>query len=174
MESVSKDEQWMAEAVAVAGEGLLAGELPIGAIVVANDRIIGRAHTQEHGQGRLLVHAELLALDQADRTSGWVRGDATLYTTLEPCLMCLGATATATVGRVVFALASESDGAALMADDWARNRSDDLPHVQLPSVVSGVGRVDSEALLEQFIASRRDEQNPMVVWARTLLPRRSR
>lgn len=172
MEREPNDQRWMAEAIAVATEGLLIGELPIGAVVVADDEIVGRAHTEEHRQGRLLVHAELLALEQADRAVHWDRGSATLYTTLEPCLMCLGATATAMVGRLVFALPSESDGAARLAESWSRNRSGDLPHVQLPSVKSGTGRAESEALMAQFVARRR-EQDPMAQWAKTLLPRHS-
>jgi tRNA(adenine34) deaminase len=64
------DERWMREALAVARQGLAAGELPIGAVVVADGVVIGAAHTQERRQGRLLVHAELLALDAADRVAG--------------------------------------------------------------------------------------------------------
>lgn len=172
MDHLAADQRWMNEAIAVATEGLLSGELPIGAVVVADDQIIGRAHTEEQRQGRLLVHAELLALEQADRVGRWTRGSATLYTTLEPCLMCLGAAATAMVSRVVFALPAESDGAARLAQEWSRSRSGDLPHVRLPSVGSGVGRDEVEALMEQFVA-RRPTQDPMARWARTLLPGRN-
>jgi tRNA(adenine34) deaminase len=106
------DVRWMGEALALAAAGFAVGELPIGAVVVAGGRVVGGAHTQELGQRRLLVHAELLALDEADRETGWDRGLATLFTTLEPCLMCLAATATAMVGRIVYALPSPGDGAA--------------------------------------------------------------
>lgn len=159
----------MSAALAVAEEGLLAGELPIGSVVVANGVVVGQAHTQEHSQERLLVHAELLALDQADRLPRWDRASSTLYTTLEPCLMCLGAAATAMVGRVVFALPAPSDGAARLAEHWERSRSRDVPHARLPAVVAGIGRIESEALMERFIAQRRDNGDPLARWVRTLL-----
>lgn len=162
------DERWMAEAIGVARDGLRSGELPIGAVVVAGGQIVGRAHTMERSEQRLLVHAELLALDEADRTTGWDRRASTLYTTLEPCLMCFGAAATTMIGRVVFALSSAGDGAARLAQDWELGRSSDLPHVRLPPITGGVGKMDAEALFEEFI-DRRDSHDPMARWARTLL-----
>jgi len=159
----------MEAALTVAAAGLLAGELPIGAVVVADGAVIGRAHTEELGQGRLLVHAELLALDEADRVAGWDRRSATLYTTLEPCLMCLGAAATAMVGRVVYALDSDSDGAGRLAGEWSARRTADLPHVRLPDVVSGIGRAEAVTLFERYAASRSDD-DPMARWVRSLLP----
>lgn len=159
----------MDEAIAVAASGMAAGELPVGAVVVAGGRIVGRAHTQEQGQRRLLVHAELLALDEADRAAGWDRRTATLYTTVEPCLMCLGAAASAMVGRIVFGLAADSDGAARLAEEWSRQRSDGLPYVELPAVVGGVGASGAASLVEQYVAARSPE-DPMVQWAASLLP----
>jgi tRNA(adenine34) deaminase len=164
----AEDERWMGAAIEIAHEGLIAGELPIGAVVVAQGEIVGRAHTGEHRDRRLLVHAELLALDEADKTPGWDRRSSTLYTTLEPCIMCIGAAATAMVGRVVYAIPSAGDGAARLAQDWDRSRSNDLPHLTLPSVTSGVGTMTAQALFRQFI-ERRDRNDPMVQWARTLL-----
>ena len=158
----------MAEALAVAVEGLEAGELPIGAVVVADGQIVGRAHTQEVSQRRLLVHAELLALGQADRVMGARRLDAVLYTTLEPCLMCLGATASAMVPRVVYALASPGDGAAELAAHWAGARSADLPHVHLPHVTGAIRTPEARDLFSRFVQSRPDS-DPLARWAATLL-----
>lgn len=163
------DERWMDEALAVAAEGLDAGELPIGAVVVADGRVVGRAHTQEAGQRRLLVHAELLALDEADRAPGWDRGRATLYTTLEPCLMCLGAAATTMVGRVVFALRSDADGAGDLAALWDEHRAEGMPHLRLPAVEPGVRTAESRALFERYVSSRRARSDPMTAWARSLI-----
>lgn len=159
----------MAAALAVAEEGLDAGELPIGAVVVVDGRVVARAHTQERAQRRLLVHAELLALDDADRHLGADRRRATLVTTLEPCLMCLAAAATAGVPRIVFGLASPGDGAAGLATRWDEDRTDDLPHVRLPEVVGGVGADDARALFARFCAARPDATDGLTTWARTLL-----
>lgn len=161
----------MAEAIAVAAEGVDAGELPVGAVVVANGAIVGRAHTQERAQRRLLVHAELRALDEADRVPGWDRARATLYTTVEPCLMCLGATAAAMVGRIVFAVAAPSDGAAHLAAEWEARRTGGLPHVQLPEVSAGIGRAEAEALLRRYLDRRGDQDDGLTTWVRSLLAR---
>jgi tRNA(adenine34) deaminase len=164
------DRRWMGVALAVAEEGLALGELPIGAVVVLGDRVIGRAFTQEATQGRLLVHAELLALDEADRLAGARRGSAVLYTTLEPCLMCLGAASVAMVGRVVFALGSAADGAGDLARFWDQHRSgEDLPHVRLPPVTGGVGADESRALFARFVAGRPSPTDPLAHWAATLV-----
>lgn len=169
MQIGSDDERWMADALEVAAEGLAAGELPVGAIVVADGEIVGRAHAEERAQARLLVHAELLALDRADRTPGWDRTSATLYTTVEPCLLCLGAAATAMVGRVAFAVPAPSDGAARFAQEWQRQRSQGLAHVEVPTIVEGAGRVGAEVLLGRFLATRPDPSDPMAGWVRSLL-----
>jgi tRNA(adenine34) deaminase len=66
-------EEMVGEALAVAAEGLAAGEHPIGAVVVLGDEVVGRAHTSEKTAGRRLVHADLLAMTQADATLGWRR-----------------------------------------------------------------------------------------------------
>ncbi|QXC59508.1 nucleoside deaminase [Aquihabitans sp. G128] len=167
---VEADRRWMDEALAMAAKGLAIGELPIGAVVVADGEVIGRAFTQEATQGRLLVHAELLALDQADRVVGGRRGRAVLYTTLEPCLMCLGAAATAMVERVVFALDSATDGARELASLWdAHRHARDLPSVYLPPVHGGVGTEASRALFARFIATRPGPTDPLALWAATLV-----
>ncbi|CAN5627355.1 hypothetical protein BH10ACT1_BH10ACT1_19610 [soil metagenome] len=168
---LAQDRTWMGEALAMAEKGLAIGELPIGAVVVADGEVVGRAFTQEATQGRLLVHAELLALDQADRVVGARRGRAILYTTLEPCLMCLGAAATAMVERVVFGLGSAADGAGELAGLWdAHRRGGDLPHVRLPPVIGGVGEAASRDLFTRFIAGRPGPTDPLARWASTLVP----
>lgn len=159
----------MGAALAVAAEGLAAGELPIGAVVVVDGAVVASAHTQERGQRRLLVHAELLALDAADRILGAARTRATLYTTLEPCLMCLAAAATAMVPRVVFALGSPGDGAAGLAAAWDAGRSAELPHVRLPAVAGGVAAEAARSLFARYCADRPDATDGLTTWARTLL-----
>jgi tRNA(adenine34) deaminase len=164
------DETAMVAALAVAEVGLGRGELPIGAAVVLDGEVVARAHTEERTQGRLLVHAELLALDDADRRLGRRRRDAVLATTVEPCLMCLGAAATAMVGRVVYALRAPGDGAADLAGAWDRSRTaGDIPHLVLPTVVGGVGEAAARALVARYVAEREGSADPLAAWARTLL-----
>ena len=161
-------ERWMRLALNEAGEGLARGELPIGAIVVVNDEVVSRAHTQEREQGRLLVHAELLALDQADRTLGRRRHRARLYSTLEPCLGCVGAAMPMMIGSIVYALESPSDGGLSIVREWEATRDRSLfPAYRLPPVTAGVLRLESAALFRSYV-----ELHPgdglMSQWARSL------
>lgn len=162
------DERWMAAALAEAERGLERGELPIGAVVVAEGEVLGAAHTQEREQQRLLVHAELLALDRADRALGLRRRDGlVLYTTLEPCLLCLGAAATTMVSRVVFALPSPSDGTAEVATWWEAHRAPGLEAVRLPTLEAGAGAgADaSRSLFVRYATERPDPGDGLARWA---------
>lgn len=165
----SLDHAGMDAALEVARCGLDRGELPIGAVVIADGEIVGRSHTEEVTQRRLLVHAELLALEEADRVEGWDRRRATLFTTLEPCLMCLGAAATAMVGRIVWALESDSDGAGRMARAWSDGRSADLPYLHLPAVTGPIKEEEARALFRSYVDARGDSCDPFVRWAATLI-----
>lgn len=126
-------ERFMRAALLVAAEGLAKGELPIGAVVVVDNTVIAAAHTMERTARRLLVHADFLALDAADRLQPFPgrRRDATLFVTLEPCLMCLGAAMSFGVGAISYALESPSDGAVALVQSWQRAAAD-MPGYQLP------------------------------------------
>ena len=167
---VSEDERGMREALAVAREGLGAGEVPIGAVVILDGEIIGRAYTQEQTQRRLIVHADLLALEEADRALGRRRRRAAaLYVTLEPCLMCLGAAMTAMIGTVVYALESPSDGGVSAARIWDEHRArDDFPDYHLPVLRSGVLRDASIEILREY-ADTHDRDDAYRRWVRTLV-----
>ena len=115
----------MREALAVARRGLEVGEMPIGAVVVVDDEIVAAEHTQELTTGRLLVHADLLALEAADRVIPGCRERSTLYVTLEPCIMCLGAAFTAKLGAVVYGLESPTDGGVASFEHWGMSRDAD-------------------------------------------------
>lgn len=162
------DERWMREALVMANEGLAAGELPIGAVVVLDDRMIGRAHTQERRQGRLLVHADFLALDEADRLLKGRRGEGRLYVNLEPCLGCLGAAMTVMVGSIVFGLESPGDGAIAFARRWDQERDREaFPGYRLPEIRGGVLRPDTVELFKSYLVIHPDESG-VTAWAKCL------
>jgi tRNA(adenine34) deaminase len=122
-------------------------------LVVVDDEVVGEAHTEERTQGRLLVHADLLALDRADRSSRLRgrRARATLYVTLEPCLMCLGAAFTARVGSVVFGLESPTDGGVDAFAAWERGRdAAGMPTYSAPAVRGGVLRSEAAARFRTY------------------------
>lgn len=109
--SIFSDEHYMQQALK---EALLAeanDEVPVGAVIVCNDKIISRAHNQVEQLNDVTAHAEMLALTAAFNNMGAkYLDDCTLYVTLEPCVMCAGALAHAHVSRVVWACNDEKNG----------------------------------------------------------------
>jgi tRNA(adenine34) deaminase len=162
---VSDDERFMRQALALAQTGLEAGEMPIGAVVVVDGEIVAAEHTQERAAQRLLVHADLLALEAADRLISDRRQRATLYVNLEPCLMCLGAAFAAKVGAVVYGLESPTDGGVAAFERWDSERAaDGMPGYALPQIRGGVLR-DSSALLFRAYAARAERGSWAARWA---------
>lgn len=157
-------ERFMRVAVNVATVALDRGELPIGAAVVLDGRILATAHTAEVAEGRTLVHAELLALEAADRIRPFPgrRTDVQLYTTVEPCLMCLGAAMTFGLGAIYYALESPGDGAAHLAAGWQRAPLD-LPSYRVPALHAGLLRDDVLALFRRYL--ERHQPGPLRDWA---------
>ncbi len=97
------DHRFMTEAISLAAEAERLGEVPVGAILVANDEIIGRGYNQPILTNDPTAHAEVIALREAGRTLGNYRlPGTTLYVTLQPCSMCQGALRHARVNRIVF------------------------------------------------------------------------
>ena len=97
------DDYFMAQALAEAAQALAADEIPIGAVVVFENQIIGRGHNQTERLRDVTAHAEMLALTAAANHLGnKYLADCTLYVTIEPCVMCAGASAWAQLKAVVF------------------------------------------------------------------------
>src|SRR4249920_807503 len=102
----------MREALRLAGEGARAGEVPVGAVVVSNGEIIGRGWNQPIGAHDPTAHAEIVAMREAATAVGNYRlTGGTLYVTLEPCLMCVGAIMHARIGTLVFGATEPKAGA---------------------------------------------------------------
>src|SRR5919108_4848722 len=107
------DATWMAEALAEARKAAAEGEVPIGAVVVHDGRIVGRGRNEREGRRDPTAHAEVLALQEAARSlQRWRLTGATVYATLEPCPMCAGALVNARVDRLVYAVPDPKAGAA--------------------------------------------------------------
>jgi tRNA(adenine34) deaminase len=142
----------MRAALAEARAGLAAGEVPIGAVVVLDDVIIGQAHNAPIASSDPTAHAEVLALREAARKTGNYRlPGAALYATLEPCVMCCGAAIHARVARVVYGALDPKAGAIesrhrLLDDGRSNHRIETL---------GGVLEADCAALLKEFFEARR-------------------
>lgn len=99
---MTADERYMKEALRQAKKAELLDEVPIGCVIVQNDKIIARGYNRRNTDKNTLSHAELNAIRKASKKTGdWRLEDCTLYVTLEPCQMCAGAIVQARIGRVV-------------------------------------------------------------------------
>lgn len=138
-------ELFMGEALAEARAALSRGERPIAAVAVVDEAMVTRAHDRVLEANDPTAHAVVVALRDAARKLGSVRlGDATIFTTLEPCAMCVGALLESNVEALVFALPNRVDGAAGGVIQLAQH--DDLPRRM--KVVSGIRRDEAEELFE--------------------------
>lgn len=143
------DGRWMERAIRLARRAAQRGEVPVGAIVVSDDRILGRGANTPIRSSDPTAHAEIIALRRAARAAGNYRlTGTTLYVTLEPCLMCVGAMVHARIGRLVYGARDPRVGAATLL----RRRSG-LNH-RVP-VTGGVEAERCAALLKEFFRRRR-------------------
>jgi tRNA(adenine34) deaminase len=136
-------ELFMGEALAEAQLALSRGELPIAAVAVVDEAMVARAHDRVRETNDPTAHAVIVALREAARKLGSTRlADATIFATLEPCAMCVGALLESDVEALVFALPNDRDGAAGTVIQLAQH--DALP--RRIKVVSGIRRDEAQAL----------------------------
>jgi len=111
MLSVYSDDYFMQQAIKEAETALLKGEIPVGAVVVCDNKIIARGHNQTEQLHDVTAHAEMIAVTAAANNMGAkYLPDCTLYVTLEPCVMCAGALFWSQIGRVVYGAADDKRG----------------------------------------------------------------
>ena len=145
-------ESWMRVALEEAAVASVNGEIPVGAIVVAGDRIVGRGHNRSIGLSDPTAHAEVMALrDAGARIGNYRLPETIMYVTLEPCPMCAGALLHARVGNLVFGARDSEIGVAgsamnLLESPLTNHRC---------QVIAGILETDCSERLEQFFALRR-------------------
>ena len=148
----AQDRKWMREALAQAKRAANGDEVPVGAVIVLDDKVIGVGHNQPIGAHDPTAHAEIVALRDASRTlENYRLGGTTLYVTLEPCVMCAGAIIQARVERVVFGAFDEKAGA---AGSTANLLQTPLANHQC-QLTTGVLKEECAAVLEKFFAEIR-------------------
>jgi tRNA(adenine34) deaminase len=149
---LQSDHYFMGEALRQAARAYEAEEVPIGAVVTREGRIIGRAYNQVELLKDATAHAEMLALTQAETFLGdWRLTDCTLYVTKEPCPMCAGAIVHVRLARVVFGVADPKGGGAggimnILQWPTLNHRSE---------ITGGVRESECRALLQSFFAEQR-------------------
>lgn len=146
------DSRWMRHALDLAERAAAADEVPVGAVLVRGDEVVGEGWNQPVSGHDPTAHAEILALREAGwRLENYRLLDTTLYVTLEPCIMCAGALIHARVGRVVYATADPKTGAAgSVFDTLISERHNHRIHVQ-----GGVMAEEAAELLRGFFGERR-------------------
>jgi cytidine/deoxycytidylate deaminase len=146
-EQRKKDEQLMAKAVAEAQVALEAGEVPIGAVIVCNDRVIARAHNLTETLCDVTAHAEMQAITAAaNMLGGKYLTDCTLYVTVEPCPMCAGAIGWAQIKRIVYGARDEKRGFEKYAPGVLHTKA---------TVTGGVLEEECKDLMQNFFKARR-------------------
>ena len=149
---VDRDELWMRAALVEAQKAFDEGEVPVGAVVVVGDQVVGRGHNQVEGLVDATAHAEILAIGAASRSLNAARlTDAEIYVTMEPCPMCAGAIVMGRLSRLTYGCPDPKSGycgsLGNIVDDPALNHS--------VSVRSGVLEEECASLLSRFFAELR-------------------
>src|SRR6185369_6750469 len=148
------DEDFLREALDLAREAERGGEVPVGAVVVVGGHVLGRGRNASIARNDPTAHAEILALREAAAATGNYRLEqATLYATLEPCVMCAGALVAARVARLVFGARDLCFGG--VRSKFRLADSDVLNH--RVEIVEGVMAAECVALLKGFFESKRRE-----------------
>lgn len=151
----AQDEDWMRYALELAAKGELLGEVPVGAVIVHEETIIGEGFNQPISSHDPTAHAEIIALRQAaTRIQNYRLVGSTIYVTLEPCTMCVGALVHARISRLVFGTTETKAGAVvsksrLLDNDYFNHRVE---------YTSGLKAQECQHQLSHFFAARREQK----------------
>lgn len=156
MAIIKNEEYFMQIALEEAEKALETGDIPVGAVIVFDDKIVGKGHNQIEKKNNSLLHAEMLAIKEAIKNIGYKHLlDCTLYVTLEPCAMCAGAIVLSRIKKVIYAAADLKTGAGgsifnILQDSRLNHRVE---------VESGLLESESSYLIKNFFVNlRKDKQ----------------
>lgn len=140
------DEFFMDQAIELAKEAAKEGEVPVGAVVVIDGRIVGRGRNRRETDKNALAHAEIEAINEACKTlGGWRLWQCDMYVTLEPCPMCTGAIINSRIKRLVYGASDSKAGSCGSVVNLFS-----LPYNHKPGVISGLKQEECAALLSDF------------------------
>lgn len=144
----------MQRALELAQQSAAEGEVPVGAVIVRNDEIVGEGRNRRERGKNALYHAELEAIDNAcKKLGGWRLWQCDLYVTLEPCPMCAGAIINARIKKVVFGAKDLKAGSFGSVADF-----NTIAYNHKPEIVSGIMEQESSALLSSFFKNLRSSK----------------
>lgn len=146
------DIKFMQEALNEANKAYLLSEIPIGAVVVCDGKVVGRGYNLKENEKNSILHAEIIAIDQATEIlDRWRLDDCTLYVNLEPCIMCAGAIINSRIKRVVFGCFDKKSGA---FGSVININNLDLNHNV--EVTTGILEKESKDMIQGFFKELRD------------------
>lgn len=152
---MDKDIYFMKKAILEAKKAEKIDEVPIGAVIVQNDKIIARAHNLKEIKKQAINHAEILCIQKASKKlDRWRLSDCTIYVTLEPCSMCAGALLQSRIQRIVFGAYDLKGGA--LGSSFNLFEQKNLNHH--PEIVSGVLLEENSRMLSNYFKSKRSNK----------------
>ena len=145
------NEYFMDQAIALAKEAAQEGEVPVGAVVVLGDKIVGTGRNRREKSKNALAHAEIEAINEACRTlGGWRLWQCDMYVTLEPCPMCTGAIINSRIKRLIYGASDCKAGSCGSVVNFF-----ELPYNHKPEIVSGIKKDECAELLSEFFKALR-------------------
>ena len=148
------NEYFMDQAIALAKEAAQEGEVPVGAVVVLGDKIVGTGRNRREKSKNALAHAEIEAINEACRTlGGWRLWQCDMYVTLEPCPMCTGAIINSRIKRLIYGASDCKAGSCGSVVNLF-----ELPYNHKPEIVSGVKKDECAGLLSEFFKALRNKK----------------
>ena len=151
---MNKDEAYMALAIEEAKKAAALNEIPVGAIIVLEDRVIARGYNKRETAKDATLHAEIVAIQEACKVlKRWRLAGATMYVTLEPCPMCAGAIVMSRIARVVYGAVDSKAGACESLFNIVNNKN--LNHQV--NITAGVCEEECKNILQKFFMSKRQE-----------------
>jgi tRNA(adenine34) deaminase len=160
----AQDEKWMQRALELAHHAAQEGEVPVGAVVVRDDVILGEAWNRPIGNCDPSAHAEINALRRAAKNeSNYRLSGATLYVTIEPCTMCVGALVHARISRVVFGAREPKAGAVVSQNNLFAHPSMNTNIVYAEGILAD----ECSKIMSDFFAFRREQKKQIKINART-------
>jgi tRNA(adenine34) deaminase len=164
LKAQTQDEKWMQRALELAHHAAQEGEVPVGALVVRDNMVLGEAWNRPIGSCDPSAHAEINALRQAAKNEGNYRlTGATLYVTIEPCTMCVGALVHARVARVVFGAREPKAGAVVSQNNLFEHPSMNTNIVYAEGILAD----ECRQAMSEFFAFRREQKKQLKINTRT-------
>ncbi len=145
------DEYYMSVALKQAEKAAKKGDVPVGAVIVKDGKIIAKGYNQKQNKKNAVYHAEMLVIQKSCKKSkSWYLDDCILYVTLEPCLMCAGAIIQSRIKKIVYATSSPKFGYISSIDKIENQKNN-----HIPTIKEGVCKEQSIKLLKKFFKDKR-------------------